>query len=352
MISKPNLRILLIILLITSSILAAGIGAMQISPVQVIAILLDQAGIHLPVTYSQGMVNVLMQIRLPRVCLGLLVGGGLAISGAALQGLFRNPLADPGLIGISAGASLSAVLLIVILSAVPILLPEGMMPQYYLLNIITFCGACLTSFLVFRFSRTDGKTLVATLLLAGLAMNALCGAFTGLITYTANDEQLRSITFWSLGSLGAASWKGIIALIPFIAIPMILLPRLARSLNAFALGEAEAAYMGVNVKRLKNQVIILSTLAVGASVAVSGIIGFVGLIVPHILRTMAGNDHQHLLINSALLGASLLNLADILSRTIIAPAELPIGIVTAILGTPLFIALLVKQKKFMFGLSS
>lgn len=347
MINKRSLQILLIVILAASGLLAAGTGAMHISPLQVLAILLDKAGLHLPVAYSEGMANVLMQIRLPRVILGMLVGAGLAASGAALQGLFRNPLADPGLIGVSAGASFFAVLMIVSLSAVSSLLPGGLLTQYYLQNIVTFCGACFTSLLVFRLSRSGGKTLVAALLLAGLAINALCGAFTGLITYTANNEQLRSITFWSLGSLGAASWSNVGALLPFVLLPLLLLPSLARPLNAYALGEAEASYLGVNVKKLKRQVILLSTLSVGACVAVSGIIGFVGLIVPHILRTVSGNDHRHLLPNSALLGASLLTLADLCSRTLIAPAELPIGIVTAILGTPLFIALLMKQKRYL-----
>lgn len=350
--NKRHLKILLLITLPVCGILAAGIGAMQITPPQVIAILLDQIGWHLPVAYNEGMANVLMLIRLPRVIMGMLIGAGLAVSGAALQGLFRNPLADPGLIGISAGASFFAVLLIVGASSVAFLLPGGLLMQHYILNIITFSGACLTSLLVFRLSRTGGKTLIATLLLAGIAINALCGAFTGLITYTADNEQLRSITFWTLGSLGAASWNNVLALSLFILIPLIGLPRLSRSLNAFALGEAEAGYVGVNVKKLKIQIIVLSTLAVGACVAVSGIIGFVGLIVPHILRTLSGNDHRHLLINSALLGAALLTLADILSRTIIAPAELPIGIITAILGTPLFIALLLKQKKLLLGFAS
>lgn len=350
--NKRHLKIFLLLALPVSGLLAAGIGAMSINPLQVAAILLDKAGLPAPVAYDEGMANVLLLIRLPRVIMGMLVGAGLAVSGAALQGLFRNPLADPGLIGISAGASFFAVLLIVGASSVAFLFPAGLLMQHYLLNMITFLGACLTSFLVFRLSRTGGKTLIATLLLAGIAINALCGAFTGLITYTADNEQLRSITFWMLGSLGAASWSNVLALAPFVLMPVIGLPRLARSLNAFALGEAEAAYMGVPVKRLKMEIILLSTLAVGACVAVSGIIGFVGLIVPHILRTASGNDHRYLLVNSALLGAALLTLADILSRTIIAPAELPIGIVTAILGAPLFIGLLVKQKKYLFGMAA
>lgn len=344
MISKRQLGILLAVALPVTGILAAGIGAMPLSPLEVVCILLDKVGLPTGVPYSEGMASVLLIIRLPRVVMGMLVGAGLAVSGAALQGLFRNPLADPGLIGISAGASLAAVLFIVTVSGT-LVATSGMLIQHYLLNVVTFLGACLTSWVVFRLSRTGARTLVTTLLLAGIAINALSGALTGLVTYTADNEQLRSITFWMLGSLGAASWSNVAALSLFILIPLAGLPRVARSLNAFALGEAEAGYLGVNVRRLKVRVVVLATLAVGACVAVSGLIGFVGLIVPHMLRTASGNDHRHLLVGSALLGAILLTLSDIISRTLIAPAELPIGIVTAILGTPLFIGLLMKQKK-------
>ncbi|NML20408.1 iron ABC transporter permease [Pseudoflavitalea sp. G-6-1-2] len=339
------ITITLIVLLIAVVILSAGIGAMKIPPAQVMAVLLNKLGIHLPVIYDEGVENVLLHIRLPRVVMAVLVGAGLAISGVAMQGLFRNPLADPALIGISSGASLSAVLVIVLISSLPALHIDNYLPRYYLLNVITFLGACATSLLVFRISRSGGKTMLVTLLLAGVALNALCRALTDLITTTANDEQLRNATFWSMGSLGGASWNVVLTLLPFVLAPILMLPGLAKSLNAFALGENEAAYLGINVKRLKTKIIILATLAVGASVAVAGIIGFVGLIVPHMVRSVSGNDHRSLLLNSTLLGASLLTLADVFSRTIIAPAELPIGIVTAVLGTPVFVMLLIKQKK-------
>jgi iron complex transport system permease protein len=277
--------------------------------------------------------------------MAVLIGAGLSVAGVAMQGLFRNPMADPGLIGISFGASLFAVLVIVVISALPTLYIDELMPRYYLLSIFTFAGACLTSLLVFRISRTGGKTVLVTLLLAGLAINGLCRALIDLITYTANDQQLRNATIWTMGSLGGATWQIVLMLLPFIITPIILLPRLAKSLNAFALGENEAAYLGINVKRLKTLIIVLATMAVGASVAVAGIIGFVGLIVPHMVRTISGNDHRGLLLNSALAGASLLTLADVCSRVLIAPAELPIGIVTAVLGTPVFVMLLLKQKK-------
>ena len=206
-------------------------------------------------------------------------------------------------------------------------------------------GACISSIIVFRMARSGGHTIVAMLLLAGLAINALCNAMTGLITYTANNEQLRSVTFWLMGSLGGASWKTIFSLLPFIIIPVVLLPFSGKALNAWSLGEQEAAHLGIDVRRLKARIMVLTTLIVGASVAVAGIIGFVGLIVPHIIRTLSGGDHRRLLPDSALFGASLLVLADLTSRTVLAPAELPIGIITAVLGTPLFIYLLYRYKK-------
>ncbi len=347
--NKPA-RILLLILLPLTALLASGIGAMTISPAQTVAILLGKAGIHLPVNYTEGMANVLWQIRLPRVILAILVGAGLAVSGAAFQGLYRNPMADPALTGVSGGASLFAVLVILSIAGWPGISHHAML-QNYLISIATFIGAGLTTLVVLRLARTGGRTPVATLLLAGLAVNALCNACTGLMTYTATNEQLRSIVFWMLGSLGAASWSVLAVVTPLVLIPVLLLPTLGKSLNVYSLGESEAHYLGVNVARLKIQLLLLSALAVGACVAVTVIIGFVGLIVPHLLRSTNGTDHRRLLIDSALLGAIILTLSDVISRTIIAPAELPIGIITAILGTPLFIGLLLKQKKQLSSLS-
>jgi iron complex transport system permease protein len=346
---KRSIQLVLIVLFCCSLLLAAGIGAMPISPLQVTAILCSKAGIHLPVTYTESMANVLLQIRLPRVCLAILVGAGLAVAGAALQGLFRNPMADPALVGISSGASVCAVGVIV-LSAGFSFTTKYHFLEYYFIHIATFTGALVTSQLVLRLSRTAGQTSMATLLLAGLAVNALCNAFTSMATFSSNNEQLRSISFWLLGSLGGASWQNVLVIMPFVLVPVVLLPLLAKSLNAFALGEAEALYLGVQVKQLKTKVILLAALAVGACVAVSGMIGFVGLIVPHMLRTAGGSDHRYLLPACALGGASLLTAADVLSRTLLAPAELPIGILTALLGAPVFLALLLKQKKQLVNL--
>ena len=347
--SKQRLILIsLAMLLILFVLLSAGNGALYISPAQVISIILHKMGLSSITAFEEGQYNVFWIIRFPRVLLGLLIGSALAISGAALQGLFRNPLADPALIGISSGASLSAVLMIVFLSTLSstpyFAYVEGVI-GYYSLNVVTFIGSCITSLFVFRLSRSNGKTIVTNMLLAGIAINALCGALTGLVTYYATDAELRNITFWSLGSLGGASWNTVLTLLPFVLIPVIFLPRLSKSLNALSLGEREASYLGISVDRLKIQIVVLSTLAVGAAVAVAGIIVFVGLVVPHVLRMMGGFNQRYILIGSSLAGSLLLTGSDLLARVLIAPAELPIGIITALIGTPVFIWILIKHKK-------
>jgi iron complex transport system permease protein len=332
------------VLLLLAIILSTGSGAMSISPAQVMAILLSKIGIQLPVKFNEATAAVLWMIRLPRVILGVIIGAGLAIAGAALQGLFRNPLADPGLIGVSSGASLTAVMLIVLQSSFPFLTGNHLL-QFYIMNFVTFCGAIIAVLLVFRISLRNGQAVMSTMLLAGIAINALCNAITGLMTYISTNDQLRSIVFWLMGSLGGASWQTVLAVLPFVLIPLVLLPRIAQALNVYALGEREAMHSGVKVGRLKTQLIIFATMAVAAGVAVAGVIGFVGLVVPHIVRQITGPDNRMLIPCSALLGAVLLTVSDLLCRTIAAPAEIPVGIVTAIIGTPFFIWLILKEKK-------
>lgn len=333
---------LLFILLIVIALLGVGIGAVQISPLQVIAILLSKLGIESGIDFEARQQAVLMVIRLPRVVMGLLIGASLAVSGAAIQGLFRNPLADPGLIGISSGAALAAALMIVLGNSVL----SGFVAIFgsFALPIAAFGGGVLTTLLIYRLASVGGQTRVATMLLAGIAVNAIAGAGIGMMVFIATDDQLRDITFWSLGSLGRASWDTVLSMLPFLLIALLPVPFLARSLNALLLGEAEAGHLGVNVERIKTVVIITVALAVGAGVAVTGIIGFVGLVVPHLMRLFAGPDHRIVLPGSALLGASLLVGADLLARTIAVPAEIPIGIVTALVGGPFFLYLLLRDR--------
>lgn len=347
-ISRAGWITLLAILLFIVIIIATGKGAISMSPSQVVAILLSKAGIRLDVAYDDSMAAVLWTIRLPRVVLAVLIGAGLAVAGAALQGLFRNPLADPTLIGVSAGASFTAVLMILLQGIIPVM-QEHQLLRFYSLNLATFIGAIITALIVFRISRTRGQALMSAMLLAGIGMNALFNALTGFLTYNANEEQLRSITFWTLGSLGGANWQTVLGVLPFVLIPVVMLPRIGQALNVFALGEREAMHSGIATGALKRQLIIYAVMAVAAGVAVAGIIGFIGLVVPHIIRQVAGPDHRTLIPCSALAGAVLLTLADLLCRTIAAPAEIPVGIVTALVGTPVFIWLIVKQKKLAFS---
>lgn len=331
----------LIGLLIVTTIVSTGVGAVWISPGEVLLILGNQVGLGVPADEMK--TSIMTVIRLPRVCLGLLIGSGIAVAGAAMQGLFRNPLADPGLIGISSGAMLAAVAMIVLKTTLFDQMTELL--GYYALSLASFVGACLTSLLVYRLARVAGRSVVTTMLLAGIAINALAGSLTGLLTYMATDEQLRTITFWTLGSLGGATWTSVLALLPFVGVVLVGLPRLGGALNGLALGESQAQMLGVNLVHLKRWVIILAALSVGASVAVAGLIGFVGLVTPHLIRLVAGADHRRVLVGSALGGAIVLTAADALARTVIAPAELPIGVLTALLGAPVFLWLLIGRRK-------
>ena len=319
------------------------IGAVHIGLGQFWSMIANFTGLSHTKLYTDQQLAVLLSLRLPRVLMGALIGAALAVSGASLQGLFRNPLAEPGLIGVSSGATLFAALMIVF--GGQMLNIMGGIYSYYALALAAFTGAFVTTLTVYRMAMFQGKTVITALLLTGIAINAIAFAFTGLLTYLSTDEQLRNLTFWSLGSLGGASWVSLSSAVPFIVVPIICLPFLAKSLNAIALGEVQAAHMGINVNHTKTLVIILATMAVGASVAVAGLISFIGLVTPHILRLAFGSDNRLVIPGAAILGAAALTGADLISRTIVAPAELPIGIVTAIAGSPVFIYMIYSQLK-------
>ena len=308
-----------------------------------LAILGKGLDLTLPWDFESHHEAIVLSIRLPRILLGILIGGGLAVAGAAMQGLFRNPLADPGLIGVSSGAAVAAVATIVLGATVLDFATQALGP--FALSIAAFGGGAATTLLVYRLSLVHGTVSVSTMLLAGIAINAVAGAITGVFTFVADDAQLRSLTFWSMGSLGGATWPAVAAAAPFTGLATLAVLRYARPLNALLLGEAEAGHLGCNVERLKRSVVLLVALSVGAAVAVAGIIGFVGLVVPHLLRLTLGPDHRFLLPGAALLGASLLLGADLIARTLVAPAELPIGIVTAIIGGPFFMYLLQRGRR-------
>lgn len=285
---------------------------------------------------------VVNEIRLPRMVLGILVGASLAVAGVVTQGMFRNPLADPGLVGVSAGAGLGAVLFIVLGGSV--LAPISALFGIYAVPLGAFLGGALTTVVLYRVATSRGRTEIATMLLAGIAIGALSGAITGVMVYIANDQQLRDLNFWGLGSLAGANWTKVMASAPFMLGGVGVSLLLWRGLNALTLGESAAHHMGVDVQRLKNVAIGAVAACVGAAVAVSGGIGFVGIVVPHLLRILIGPDHRFLLPASALLGASFLLAADAISRVIVAPAELPIGIVTAAVGGPFFLYILLRRR--------
>ncbi len=279
---------------------------------------------------------VVWELRLPRTLLAVMVGAMLAQCGAAMQGLFRNPLADPGIIGVSSGAAVGAVL------AIYFSPPSH---SWWTVPLSSFAAGFACSLLIYRLARASLGTSVLVLLLAGIAISALAGSLIGLISYVADDSRLRDLTLWQMGSLAAAdSTRVWLALAVTVAIAWRFQYR-AAALNALLLGEAEARHLGIHVETLKRELILLVALGVGLSVACAGVIGFVGLVVPHMVRTLSGPDHRSLLPLAGLGGALLLLLADIASRLVVQPAELPVGLVTALLGAPFFIVLLLQQKE-------
>jgi iron complex transport system permease protein len=293
-------------------------------------------------TVTQQAKTILFDIRLPRICLAILIGAILAISGAVMQGLFRNPLAAPSLIGVSSGASVGASVVIVLAGA---WLQSNTALGLSLVAVGAFIGSFLVTVLVYRLSTSALGTSVTTMLLAGIAVSALAGAVSGLLSYYADNEMLRQISIWQMGNLSTANWQRVLVLAVVAILVLSLFPRESKSLNALLLGESEARHLGIDVQQVKRKLILLTTLGIGTAVAIGGMIGFVGLIVPHIVRLLIGPDHRWLLPVSALAGGVLLLLADTIARIIIAPTELPTGILTAILGAPFFIMLLVQQRR-------
>lgn len=330
----------LAVLLALSSLVALSVGASGIPVARTLSILTDAVGSGVA---SGGDALIVLQVRLPRLLLGLLIGAALASSGALMQGLFRNPLADPGLIGVSAGAALAAATTITLGDA--LLAPVAGRIPFGILPLGAFVGGLLTTLGLYAIATRSGRTSIATMLLAGVAFGALSGAIMGLFSYISDDRQLRDLSFWSLGSLSGATWTKVMAIAPLVLPVLLATPFLARGLNALSLGEAEAFHLGVPVQRVKASTILLVAVAVGASVAGAGMIGFVGIVVPHVLRLIAGPDHRWLLPASALLGAALLVSADTVARTLVAPAELPIGILTAAIGAPFFLWLLLRRER-------
>jgi iron complex transport system permease protein len=338
--SLPRAAGLGALLLLAGLSAAILLGPAHVPLSGVVAVLADALGLApLPAAHARD-AAILTVIRLPRALLAAMIGAGLAVAGVVMQGLFRNPLADPGLIGVSAGAALAAVTMLVFGGGlVRAAGPWGV----WLLPLAAFAGGLAATFLVARIAAREGGIAVATLLLAGIAVNALANAGIGLLLFIADDRQLRDITFWMLGSLAGARWAHIPVLAALVLLPALALLALAPALNALALGEREAFHLGIPVERVKRLALVLAAIAVSAGVAFTGLIAFIGLVVPHLVRLSVGPDHRLVLPLSAFGGAALLLLADLGARSLAAPAELPIGVLTSLLGAPFFLWLLRRE---------
>lgn len=348
---SKKLMLILALLLLPAMLVALMMGPVMISPTRVLAVFANMMRVAVDSSAS-GQVDagqlsmqqdsmILFAIRLPRVILASLVGVCLAVCGTAMQGLFRNPLADPSLIGVSSGASAGASFAIVF---------GGLWLEsssFFGLSLVAggaFLGGFFAVILVYRLATSTTGTSVSTMLLAGIAISALAGALNSSLSFFADNDMLRRISLWQMGSLDAANWQRVfIAGLVTLAL-IVFLPRQSRALNALLLGESEARHLGVDVERVKRGIIFLTALGVGASVAVAGTISFVGLIIPHIIRMLIGPDHRFLIPGTAMAGAILLVIADGLARVVVAPAELPAGILTALLGAPFFFSLLVQRR--------
>jgi iron complex transport system permease protein len=326
---------LLLTLMIVAMLCGIAFGAVGVLPSDMAASLQHFFTGKDPETIYEA---VFIQLRLPRVLLCAITGGILAVSGVLMQGLFRNPIVEPGLVGTSSGAAFGASIVFV--------LAAKMSPEVkgytgpLLVPVVAFLGGLTATYVVYSLAKSAGRVSILSLLLIGIAVNAVCLSGTGFMSYIARDPQARSITFWNLGTFSGASWQqvAIVGTVAFVI--FIITLRDAKGLNALLLGEEEAAYLGVDTEKLKRRIMLMNTAMVAVATSFVGVIAFMGLIVPHVVRLLIGSDNRRLLPASAILGAALLMLADLSARLLLAPAEMPIGIITSLVGAPIFILLL------------
>lgn len=330
------------LVLVIACFVTVHAGAIHIAPLDAVTMLAARLGLIDAGAERESLSTILFDIRLPRIALGILTGAGLAVAGVTLQGLFRNPLADPGLVGVSTGAALAAATFIVFGRALAQYLPVEVLRHGA--PLAAFLGGLAVTVLVYAIATREGRTDIAALLLSGVAINAMAAAGIGLLIFLSSEQELRDLNFWMLGSLNGITWPRLAVAGPIVIGSTLVLMQFARALNALLLGETEARHLGFRVERMKRVTVTLVALTVGAIVALTGAIGFVGLVVPHLVRLMMGADHRSLFPLSALLGAALVLVADLVARTIVLPAELPIGILTALLGGPFFLWLLLRQR--------
>ncbi len=340
LVPAPALIIGLVVVLVVAAIVAASVGAFSIPPGEVLGSILHRVGLNIGTTPDALGQDVLWEIRFPRVLLALVVGAALGCAGAAMQGTFSNPLAEPGIVGVSSGAALGAVAAIVLgVTSLGV----------WSLPAAAFVGGLVTVVVVYLASRDNGRTEVVTLILTGVAVNAFAGAVIGLLTFFSTDAELRSITFWTLGSVAQATWEKVAVVAPLAIVGVIAATVLAPKLDLLTLGDKPARHLGVDVERLRIIMLVIVAVLTASAVAVSGIILFVGLVIPHLVRMLAGPSHKVLLPASALAGAAILVIADLVSRTIVAPAEVPLGVLTALIGAPFFFWMLRKTRSRQGG---
>ncbi|OCT10615.1 iron ABC transporter [Paenibacillus pectinilyticus] len=333
-----------VILLLLSIVVSLSIGAAHLPISQIVGILgkhLPWIGNHIEVNWPQSSEQIINKVRMPRVLLGILVGAVLSMAGAGFQGVLRNPLADPYSLGVSSGASVGAAVLIYF----------GLQFAWFgqwSIPIVAFVTGLASLFLVLKLALIDGKLKMETLILSGVVMQAFLGAFVSFLVSISN-QTINEIIFWLMGSLALRGWSYTYMIAPYLVIGLVILLGYARSLNLLALGERQAAHLGVHVERTKLIVLITATLITAAAVSVAGVIGFVGLIVPHLVRLLVGPDYRLIIPLSAIGGGIYVLWADTLARTLLSPTEIPLGVITAFLGAPFFAYLLHKDKKTLRG---
>lgn len=335
-------------LLVIAMVLVASIavGSVSLTPAEVFKSMLGLCANQSDCLRSE---LIVQQIRLPRALLALLVGALLAICGAVTQGLFRNPLADPSLIGVTSGASLGASAVIVMAGS-SVTAGSVSLVGLSFVSMGAFVGGGLAVMLVYRLAQTEQGTSVTTLLLAGIGLSAIAGGFSSLFEFYADNVMLRRISLWRMGGLDGANYLRVGYAAIALLLAVIVLPRFSMALNAFLLGESEARHLGIDVDKIKRFIILLVAAGMGVSVSIAGAIGFIGLIVPHLIRMLVGPDHKHLIPLSAILGAALLMIADVIARLVVSPSELPVGVVTAFIGAPIFIAML--RRRHQYGMQA
>lgn len=325
----------LVVLLAIIAICGIAFGAVSVSVTDMASSLQHYFSGQEPANIYEA---VFIQLRLPRVLLCGITGAILAVSGVLMQGLFRNPIVEPGLVGTSSGAAFGASIIFVLSANMSPEVKSYMGPL--LLPVVAFIGAFAATSIVYSLAKSAGKVSILSLLLIGIAVNAICLSGTGFMSYIARDPQARSITFWNLGTFSGASWLQVALVGTVAAAIFIITLRNAKELNALLLGEEEAQYLGVDTEKLKRKIMLMNTAMVAVATAFVGVIAFMGLIVPHVVRLLIGSDNRRLLPASAMLGATLLILADLAARLLLSPAEMPIGIITSFVGAPVFILLL------------